>query len=190
MAQLLRSRWRLLAPVLVFAVAGIAVVVSTRPGVAQGTVIPAQTAVQRAVAYAHSGIPAGGRLIGNPTAIRGQVMTYAQAHQLRYGRPIDPTEGIWKERDRQVWTVELRGNIVLPDTTHTYHQMIITLDAQTAQMLGVSAYPTGREVATASLPAIGIPVGPAPTPVASPEIEPMATPAPTRPAGGYPATSG
>ncbi len=43
-AQLFRSRWRLLAPVLVFAVAGIAVVISTRPGVAQGTTIPAETA--------------------------------------------------------------------------------------------------------------------------------------------------
>ncbi|HEV8636524.1 MAG TPA: hypothetical protein VG370_20080 [Chloroflexota bacterium] len=178
------SRLRFLWPgialfMIIIIVAGTAVMTNTATGAAQPVSAPPETAVYHATAHAQHLLPGGGSLVGAPTAIRGRTMTYGEAHRLRFGGAIDPTTLEWQQRNRLVWVVDLRGTVTVPNASETYQQMVVVLDAQTAQLLGITTYPTGREAATASLPLLARPTGPVPPPIATPEPDLEVTPAPT-----------
>lgn len=61
-------------------------------GKAQTTTIPPETAVRQALLDAQAGGPGTGALVGEPTQIRGAVMTYAEAEQFVSGRVPSTTE--------------------------------------------------------------------------------------------------
>jgi hypothetical protein len=136
-------------------------------------------AVRRALTIAQRGLPGGlgTRLAGDPTEIRGQLMTYGEFYRLIEGRAIAADEGIWPFRDRQVWIVAFRGDILPGDQRWTYRQMVLALDAATGQLIEAHSYPTGSELSTASLPIRTRPTNTTPLPAPTIAPGPPATPA-------------
>ena len=71
-----------------------------------------ELAVQFALEALHSD-SAAGRLIGNPTVMRGQVMSLADAYSLVNGKALDYTSPLNYRRDQAVWLVVTRGDWLL-----------------------------------------------------------------------------
>ena len=111
---------------------------------AQTSVIPPSLAVDRALAYAVDDRQVGGAST-QPAEVRGQTMSYGQAVQLLFGRPIAANEAIAKIRDYPVWLVVLQGEFIehvpssadgsIPDTDVIHHQMAIILDGNTGEII-------------------------------------------------------
>lgn len=150
--------------------------------------VPPETAVHYAVKYARMSSPGPGpQLVGEPAEIRGKVMAQEESERFRPGG-----QRYWssdEERDLPVWLVAIEGDFQTPGTGgSTHRQGIFVLDAHTAQYMGSSHFPPGREVDTSSLPELTLPTGPAPTPFATytPGPAPPAAPAATKPAAPAP----
>lgn len=76
------------------------------------TPIAPAAAVQFALEALHTdGIT--GHLIGEPSILRGQVMSLADAYALVNGKPPPPTSPLARRRDRAVWLVVTRGDWLL-----------------------------------------------------------------------------
>jgi hypothetical protein len=153
------------------------------------------TAVQQAVMYASAGIPLGGRLQGEPTEVRGQVMGLKDAQRFRPGVVFDAET--MRQPDRQVWLIAIKGQIevqveVAPGPGRpiakepVYDQMIIRMDARTAEFMGDEDSPVGHEIDVSSLPILHLPTGSVPAPAPKPTPGPPVTPAPTRPPASPP----
>ncbi len=179
-----KTRIGIVCCLLVLMVAAAALTVSV--GNAQTAAVPANTAVYRALEHAEIG-GIHGRLIGAPREIRGQVMTYEQAHQIKHGRPIDPNESAARHRNMPVWFVVIRGPVLVnvpaapgvSEQNLIYDQMSITMDARTTELLSISLQPQAHEIDAAPLPALSQTTGPVP-PAPTPEYIPLAVPEPTR----------
>ncbi len=141
--------------------------------------VPPETAVYYAVEYARTSSPGPGpQLVGDPTEIRGKVMTQEESEQFRPGG--QRYWGSREERDLPVWLIAIRGDFQLPGGSNvTYRQGVFVLDARTAQLIGSSHYGAGREVDTSSLLALTLPSRPVPIPFATYTPGPAPTPAPT-----------
>lgn len=185
-ARWFQRRWRVAAAVIALAVAGTLVGTRAMGAPSQEPVIPPETAVHYAVKWARDMHPSDlVHLLGDPTTIRGQVMTYEQTHQIRYGHGIGPNEGLWwDQRDRPAWLIVIRGDFGdAPGAKNVApRQMLIVLDARSAWVQGSTLRAPGHETDTSSLPTLSLPTGPVPTPFATPTPGPFVTPAPTKPA--------
>lgn len=158
--------------------------------------VPLETAVDYAVRFARSSDPAmRPQLVGDPTEIRGRVMTYPEADRLTRPAAISPSTPHWslldewaigQDRDRLVWLIEVRGAFqkLYSKSEPNRRQEIVMLDARTAQVLGFLEREAGDEVDTSSLPWLSMPTGPIPTPLATytPGPAPIPAPAATKPA--------
>ncbi len=170
-------------------------------GSAETSIIPAGVAVNRAIdAAMHGGIYGG--LVGQPTEIRGQVMTYGEALRFVDGRPPDPNSLRGKMSDNAVWLIIFRGNVVehvpgapgdpakgvpdIPPKDVTHTQMAVILDANTAESIEMTMISPQRVLPVNSLSVLSLPSGPQlPTPTKAPikTTAPFATltPAPPHP---------
>lgn len=145
--------------------------------------MPADTAVVQALKIAQApGM--GGRLVGEPTRIRGKLMTYAEFHQLAERRPLEKDEGQYTERDRLVWVVEFQGTLERPPSGgRTFPvQMVLAIDGVLGEYISQQmATPGGPEaVNTTALPVLPRPTGttppPGPTNTPYPAAPPSAAP--------------
>lgn len=122
----------------------LAVLVGMKVTSAQSSVIPESLAVDRALVYTQDDGQFGGALV-KPAEIRGQVMTYGQAVQFIYGRPISSGDVVTKIRDYPVWLVILEGEFVehvpasadgkIPSKEILHTQMAIILDGNTGEVM-------------------------------------------------------
>lgn len=159
---------------------GTVAAIDQQAAVPQPAVMSPATAAQQAIIAAHAGVPVG-RLEGQPTEIRGGMMTYAQLQQFRKAPPLDQNHADWSRRNEQVWVVVLRGTVVVPNPQgDTFRQMLLVLDAQTAGVRQFRVSNTRHELDASSLPAIPQPTGTVPPPALTATPGSPPTPAPTR----------
>ena len=183
MSQLIASRQLRLGAVVVILLVVI-VGVGLKAGSAQTSVIPASLAVQRALDAANFDGPMGGSTT-QPTEARGQVMTYGQAIQYVFGRPMDPNQSIAKLKDYPIWLVVLQGQFVehvpaaadgsVPAKNVIHSQMAVILDGNTAEVLEQIMVSPAKALAVSTLPVL--PLHPAAIPPV-PTQGPISTEAP------------
>ncbi len=156
-------------------------------------VMAPETAVVEAIRQARHPSPIG-HLVGEPTEIRGRVMTYEEFHWLVEGRPLELDERGLDRRQERVWVIALRGTIdptcgsCSPHSPQpTYRQLLMQLDARTGAQGEMALFPTTHELDVTSLPILARPTGPVPPPAPTATPGPPAIPAPTRPAAPLPA---
>jgi hypothetical protein len=148
--------------------------------------VPPETAVYYAAKYARMSSPGPGpQIVGEPAEIRGKVMPREESE--RYRPAGQRYWGSQEERELSVWLVAIRGDFQVPGgSSLTYRQGIFVLDAHTAQAIGSSHFPAGRDVDTSSLPVLALPASPVPTLFAANTPAPAPTPVPTKPAAPPP----
>ena len=128
---------------------------------AQTSVIPASLALDRALTFARDDGWVGGA-VAQPAEARGQAMTYGQAVELIFGRPIDPNDSIYKNRDLQVWVVVLHGKFIehvpssadgsIPAKDVVHNQMVIILDGNTGEIMERVMISPQKVLSVANLP--------------------------------------
>jgi len=190
----LTKHWFLIGCLLVLTGVAVAFGGGSDVGQAQPAAISADTAIVQALRFARAGGPTG-KLTGPATEIRGQLMSYAQAHQLRHGEPLNPATGVARLANQSVWFFALRGEIGgqvpgspdgrVPPKTVWYTQMVLIIDATTGELMGGSMRSPGRELDVTSLQVLAEPRGPVPPPpTRAPTVPPAQrpSPVPTKPA--------
>jgi hypothetical protein len=147
---------------------------------ALGALSPA-TAVQEGIRAAQRGFSIG-RLVGEPTEIRGRLLPLSEARQLLGDPPLEPVDAQWPQRDAPVWLVVLRGNVEARNPgKNTFTQVSMVLDATTGAVQEVTLHHTGKPLPVAMLPVLTRPSAPAPIPP-TPTRPPVAPTHPAKPA--------
>jgi hypothetical protein len=147
-------------------------------------VMAADTAVVQALKIAQApGM--GGRLVGEPTLIRGRSMTYGEFFLLTERRALERDEGAYPERNRLVWVVEFLGTLERPPASgKTFPvQMVLAIDGISGEYISQQmATPNGPEaVDTRALPTLARPTRPVPPPGPTNTPYPAAPPRATKP---------
>jgi hypothetical protein len=163
--------------------------VGLKAGRAQTSIVPASLAVKRALDTANFDGPIGGSTT-QPTEARGQVMTYGEAIQFIFGRPMDPNESIAKLKDYPILLVVLQGQFVehvpaaadgsIPAKDVIHSQMAVILDGNTAEVLEQILVSPAKALAVSTLPVL---------PVHSDAIPPVPTKGPISTEAPYPTQS-
>ncbi len=140
----------------------------------EAAILPPEKAVPLALqrARALGSIGAGfGRLIGEPDAVTGAVMTLEQAKVIRSGAPIDSNFQPWRSKDDLVWFMLFEGEIDktcnAPGCSHIvgpnpqnpdrrldeleYNQVLVMIYAATGAPIIRAPYPVGEELSTQGL---------------------------------------
>ena len=189
MSQLIASRQVRIGAVVVILVVVI-IGVGLKAGSAQTSIVPASLAVQRSLDAANFQGPAGGA-IAPPTEARGQVMTYGQAVQFIFGRPMDPNQSTAKLKDYPVWLVMLQGQFVehvpaaadgsIPAKDVMHSQMAVILDGNTAEVLEQVMVSPANVLSVSAFPVLplhsdSIPLGPTQGPISTEAPYPTLSP--------------
>ena len=159
--------------------------------------ISADGAVARAIESARYSTPGYRGMKGEPSEIRGKLMTFNQAEQFVNGRPLDPNSHEWIERDKLVWLIvlradavgyaerapSLRGATAVPDQAVSYNLVIQFVDAETADVFCTLLSTSGEKLGVRSLPILPQPAGTVIGPTRRP-ITPV-TPVSTKPAAPW-----
>ena len=140
----------------------------------EAAILPPEKAVPLALqrARALGNIGAGfGRLIGEPDAVAGAVMTLEQAKVIRTGAPIDSNSQPWRNKDDLVWFMLFEGEIDktcnAPGCSHIvgqnlqnpdrrldeleYNQVLVVIYAATGAPILRAPYPVGEELSAQGL---------------------------------------
>ena len=135
---------RIFVSVLILALLVLIVSIGINKTGAQTSVIPADLALDRALTYSQDDGWVGGAA-APPQEVRGEPMTYGQAVEFVFGRPIDPNDGIYEIRDYPVWVVVLRGKFIehvpssadgsIPAKDVVHNQMVVILDGNTGEIM-------------------------------------------------------
>ncbi len=115
------------------------------------TIISANTAVAQAIAAAQAGGPYT-RLDGAPTEIRAGLEQTNQPHWIVV------------LRGRVIETVPASADGTVPEREVILHQLMIVVDAQSAEAREVKAFPPDHEVDASAYPLRLLPAGPVATP--------------------------
>ena len=131
------------------------------------TLISADTAVAQAIAAAQAGGPYT-RLDGAPTEIRAGL------------DQTSPPRWIVVLRGRVVETVPASAGGDVPEREEILHQLVITVDAQTAEVIELKAFSPDHEMDASAYPLRALPAGPVATPPPRPAPPATDVPLPTR----------
>ena len=155
--------YRIISWVILVMLTILIVVIGMKSTNAQSSVIPASLAVDRALTYALEDGQIGG-MTTKPTDVRGQVMTYGQAVQLIFGKPIGSNDAVAKIRDYPVWLVILQGEFIehvpssadgsIPSKDILHTQMAIILDGNTGEIIERIMISPQKTLSVGSLPVL------------------------------------
>ena len=152
---------------------GLTVILAVRQGMAQTSVIPADVAVNLALSYGKDDGYVGG-LVDQPTGIYGRVLTYGEAVQYIFARPVNPNDGMAKIQNHPVWLIILQGKFVehvpaaadIPAKDVIHDQMALIMDGNTGEIIERVLIAPQMKLPITTLQALAVPAGtaaPAPT---------------------------
>ena len=130
---------------------------------AQTSLIPSTLALELAQSYSIDDGLIGGALTPSSKAY-GQVMTYEEAIQFVFGKPIDSNTQIYTIREKAVWLIILEGEFVshapasadgvIPAKDVIHSQMGVILDATTGEILRRTLISPEKELPVTDLPVL------------------------------------
>lgn len=151
-------------------------------GQVQASPISADVAVTRAIESLRYGDPTHDPVFAAPTQIRGKLMTFDEANQFVFSRPLSPNTSVGKERGKSVWLIALwvdgtshsaavpaaRGSSAIPAKVVRFSLAIEILDATTGLQLMGSMTSPEQHPNVQSLPLLSRPQGTVVVPTSPP----------------------